>query len=85
MALRPFDREVNLTEAHSCMYLVQHGTEFGVDPSLMNKRFSEGRAKGRMPDTRMLFYDFREHVPELENTFHLVIRVQGAKELTMEI
>ena len=33
----------------------------------------------------MLFYDFSEHVQELQNTFHLVHRVQSAKELTMEI
>ena len=48
MAVRPFHRELNLNEAHSCMYLVQHGTEFGVDRSLMKKRFSDARAKGRM-------------------------------------
>ena len=29
MAVRPFHRELNLNEAHSCMYLVQHGTELG--------------------------------------------------------
>ena len=38
-----------------------------------------------MPDARLLFYDFSEHIQELQNTFHLVIRVQGAKELPMEI
>ena len=51
----------------------------------MNKRFSDARAKGRMPDAKMLFYDFSEQVLELENTFHLVHRVQGGKELSMEI
>ena len=38
-----------------------------------------------MPDARMLFYDFSEHIQELQNTFHFVHRVQGTKELTMVI
>ena len=42
MAVRPFNRELNVNEGHSCMYLAQHGAEFGVDRSLMNKRFSDG-------------------------------------------
>ena len=75
MAVRPFHRELNLNEAHSFMYLVQIGREFGVDRSLMKKRFSDARAKGRMPDAKLLFNDFSLHVPVLQNTFHLVLRV----------
>ena len=67
------------------MFLAQHRTEFGVDRSVMKKRFSDARAKGRMPDAKILFEDFSLHIPELQYTFHLVIRVQGAKELTMDI
>ena len=85
MAVRPFHRELNLNEGHSCSYMEQHGAEFGADRSLMNKRFRDARAKGRMTDAKILFFDFSEHIQELQNTFHLVIRVQGAKELTMEI
>ena len=62
MAVRPFHRELNLNRAHSCMYLVQHCTEFGVVRSMMNKSFSHARAKGRMPDASMLFKNFWEHV-----------------------
>ena len=85
MAVRPFDRELNLNEGHSCIDLPQHGAEFVVDRSLINKRFSDARGKGRMSDAKMLFYDFSEHIGELENTIYLVIRLQGAKDLTMEI
>ena len=51
----------------------------------MNKRFSDARAKGRMPDANILFYDFSVNIPERQNTFHLNILMQGAKELTIKI
>ena len=61
MAVRPFHRELNRNEAHSCMYLAEHRAEFGADRSMMNNRFSDARSNDRMPDARMLFYDFSEH------------------------
>ena len=64
---------------------MQPGAEFAVDRSQMKKRFTEARAKGRMSDAMLLFPDFSEHIQELENTIHLVIRVQHVKELTKEI
>ena len=76
-ALRPFNRELNLNEALSCMYLVYHGLDFGVDHGKMNKRLSDARAKGRMPESMMLFFNFPMQVTERQNTFHLVKRVHG--------
>ena len=46
MAVLPFHRDLNRNEGHSCMYLAEHGAEFGADRSLMNTRFSGSRAKG---------------------------------------
>ena len=38
-----------------------------------------------MPYTGMLFYDFSLHVTELQNIFHLVVRVQDGTDLKIEI
>ena len=83
--LRPFHREHNFNEAHSCIYLVKHGKDSGVDHAKMNKSFSDARGKGRMPDARMRLYNFAMHVAELRNTFPLVDRLQGGRESKMEI
>ena len=40
------------------MYLAQYSTQFGDARSLMNKIFWDARAKGRIPDAKMLFADF---------------------------
>ena len=51
----------------------------------MKNRFGDVRAKGRMDEAKMLFYNFSVQVAELENTFHLVARVHVGTELMMEI
>ena len=66
-------------------YLVQCGQEFGLDRAQMNRRFRDERAQGRMPDARMLCADLSQQVPELPDSMHLVSRVTGGPELTMQI
>ena len=51
----------------------------------MNKRFSEARAKGQLADARMLLYEVSLHAQELQNTCHLVVRVEGGPDLTKVI
>ena len=85
MAVPPLLPELNLKEAHCCMYLLQHVEEFGVDRTSMNKKFTDSRAKCRMTDAKILFYAFYQHVPELYDSMNPVVRGIDGEELTMEI
>ena len=85
MAMRPFMRELDVNEAHSWMYLLQHKEEFGVACPSRKKKVSDARGKCRMIDAMMPFNAFSQHVSELNDSSPLVVRVRGGPELTMEI
>ena len=56
MPLSPFHPELNLNEAHSCMFLVQHEHGCKVNHSALNKKFRDARPTGRMSNAKVLFY-----------------------------
>ena len=62
--LHPFDGYLNYNEAHSCIYLAQHGAEFAVYRSQLKKRFSEVKSKVRMHEAKILIYHLSLHIME---------------------